>query len=409
MSLRLAAAWVLPVAGPPIADGAVLVDAAGRIAAVGRDDMVPRPPDAAALDLGATALLPGFVNTHTHLELTGFAGRVDAPDFWQWILQVIAVKSARSEEEFFEQACAGIRHSWARGVTTVADTGSTGAVMEALDHLGASGIYHHEVFGAHPEQCDGAMRRFSRDLDRLAAHATGRAALGVSPHAPYTVSGPLYEAACALGRAHGVPIAVHVAEPPGEASLLGDFTGIFAEHFRREGIPRPSAAAISPMAFMARHGVLSERTLCIHAIQVGDADVALMARHGVAVAHCPRSNRFHHGGTAPIARYLEGGLRLGLGTDSEISVDPPDLVAEAREARVLAGWDAKATIRVLTLGGAEALGLDHAIGSLVPGKWADLVAIAIPPGSVAPEEAVLASTPADVAGVWLNGRAVGVR
>jgi 5-methylthioadenosine/S-adenosylhomocysteine deaminase len=278
--------------------------------------------------------------------------------------------------------------------------------MEALDHLGASGIYHHEVFGAHPEQCEGAMRRFSRDLDRLAAHATGRAALGVSPHAPYTVSGRLYEAACALGRAHGVPIAVHVAEPPGEAALLGDFTGIFAEHFRREGIPRPSNTPITPVAFMEQHGVLSERTLCIHAIQAGEADVALMARHGVAVAHCPRSNRFHHGATAPIARYLEHGLRLGLGTDSEISVDPPDLLAEACEARSLAGWDAAATIRTLTLGGAEALALDHEVGSLVPGKWADLVAIALSDRTASPEEAVLASSPADVAGVWLNGRPV---
>ncbi len=387
----------------------MLIDDHGRIAAIGPESTVPSPPDAEPLPLGDAVLLPGLVNTHTHLELTGFAGMVDAPDFWQWIVQVIRIKAARPEEEFFDAACEGIRRMWAAGVTTVADTGSTGAVMEALDHLGASGIYHHEVFGAHPEECDPAMRRFTAELDRLARHATGLAALGVSPHAPYTVSGELYRRACDLGRAHGVPIAVHVAEPPGEAALLDDFTGIFADHFRREGIPRPSAEPVTPVAFMDRHGVLSSRTLCIHAIQVNDADADLMARHGVAVAHCPRSNRFHHDGDAPVWRYLERGLRLGLGTDSEISVAPPDLIAEARAARALAGWTATETVRVLTLGGAEALALGHEIGSLVVGKRADLVAITIPADTDDPEEAVLSSSAADVVGTWLAGRRVTAR
>ncbi len=403
---RLTAGWLLPVAGPPIRRGAVLVDDRGRIAAAGPADSVPAPPTAEAVALGDAVLLPGLVNTHTHLELTGFAGMVDAPDFWQWILQVIRIKAARAEEEFFDAACLGIRRMWAAGVTTVADTGSTGAVLEALDHLGASGIYHHEVFGAHPEQCEPAMHQFATELDSLARHATGRASLGVSPHAPYTVSGALYRRACDLGRAHGAPIAVHVAEPPGETSLLDDFTGIFAENFRREGIPRPSHDPITPMRFMDRHGVLSARTLCIHAIQVSDDDADLMARHGVAVAHCPRSNRFHHGGDAPVRRYLERGLRLGLGTDSEISVAPPDLLAESRAARTLAGWTASETVRALTLGGAEALALDGEIGSLAVGKRADLVAIAVQADTTNPEEAVLAASITDVRGTWLDGRPV---
>lgn len=402
---RLTAGWLLPVAGPPIRHGAVLVDARGRIAAVGPDARVPAPPDAAVIALPDAALLPGLVNTHTHLELTGFAGMVEADSFLDWIRKVIAVKARRSEEAFFEAACTGIRQMWARGVTTVADTGSTGAVLEALDDLGASGTYHHEVFGAHPEECPGAMRRFARDLDRLAGHAGGRAALGVSPHAPYTVSGALYRAASDLGRAHGVPIAVHVAEPPDESALLDDFTGVFADDFRRRGVPRPTSAPTTPMAFMDRHGVLSSRTLCIHAIHVSEADTALMARHGCAVAHCPRSNRFHHGADAPAARYLERGLRLGLGTDSEISVDPPDLLAEAREARRLAGWDAATTLRLLTLGGAAAIERDAECGSLEVGKWGDLAAIRVGETDD-PEEAVLAAELSEVVGTWLGGRRV---
>jgi cytosine/adenosine deaminase-related metal-dependent hydrolase len=402
---RFKARWLLPIDAAPIAYGALLVDDAGNILQVGPDDVVPIPPDAAAVDLGDAVLLPGLVNTHSHLELTGFAGKVNEASFLDWIAGVIRIKSGRSEQDFFDAACDGVRLMWRSGVTTVCDTGSTGSVIAALDHLGASGIYHHEVFGAHPDQCQPAMRHFEADLNRLARHAVGRVGLGVSPHAPYTVSGALYAASADLARAHGVPMAVHVAEPAGEGQLLRDFEGIFAEDFKRRGIPRPSPEGDSPIRYLERHRVLSDRTLCIHVIDVDDADADVMARHGVAVAHCPRSNRFHHHAEAPVRRYLDRNLRLGLGTDSEISVDPPDLIAEAREARRLAGWSARDALRALTLGGAEAIERDAETGSLTPGKRADLVAIRVPE-TTDPEEAVLAAGPGQVAGTWLAGRRV---
>ena len=143
-----------------------------------------------------------------------------------------------------------------------------------------------------------------------------------------------FRASAELARAHGVDIAVHVAEPAGEAMLLDDFTGPFAEQWQKAGIPRPSETPVTPMAWLDRHGVLSARTTCIHAIDVPPDDMVLMKQRGVAVAHCPRSNRFHHGADAPVARYLEAGLRVGLGTDSEISVAPPDLFAEALQGRI---------------------------------------------------------------------------
>jgi 5-methylthioadenosine/S-adenosylhomocysteine deaminase len=198
---------------------------------------------------------------------------------------------------------------------------------------------------------------------------------------------------------------VHVAEPHDESALLDDFSGIFAEGFRKRGVPRPHPESISPVGFMAVHEVLSPRTLCIHAIHVSEADQAIMVHHGVAVAHCPRSNRFHHAADAPAGRFAEAGLRLGLGTDSEISVAPPDLLAEARAARSLAGWDAVATLRLLTLGGAEALGCDRETGSLARGKQADMAAIRVGATS-AVEESIVAASTAAVRGTWVAGRRV---
>lgn len=395
---------MLPVDGPAITDGALLIDG-GRIVAVGPDHAVPDPPDAESHDYRGCVLLPGFVNTHTHLELTGFAGMANEADFWQWIKHIIALKATRNEEDFFEAARRGIRECWAAGVTTICDMGNTGSVIAALDDLGASGIAQHEAFDMHTDETAVVMKRFSRDLERLAQHATGRVAIGVSPHAPYTVSGPLYRAVSDLARAHGVSIGVHVAEPADETALLRDLTGVFADALRARGVERISEVSISPMAWLDQHGVLSPRTLCAHAIHTDEADTDIMVRRGVAVAHCPRSNRHHHHADAPVARYVDRGLRVGLGTDSEVSVAPLDLIADAREARRLTGWSAADAVRALTLGGAEALGLEGACGSLTPGKWADVVAMRIEDEGT-PEAGVLASGGADVVGTWLGGRQV---
>lgn len=388
-----------------MAHGAVLVDPYGRIIAAGPEAAVPVPPDALIVRHEDAALLPGLINTHTHLELTGFAGMAEQADFWEWIKQIIALKATRSEEDFFDAASRGIRECWRAGVTTICDMGNTGSVIAALDHLGASGIAHHEAFDMHTMETAVVMKQFSRDLNRLARHSTGRVQIGVSPHAPYTVSGALYRAVSDLARAHGVPIGVHVAEPADESALLRDFTGIFAEALRARGVTHVSEEATSPMAWLELHGVLGPRTLCAHAIQVDESDTDIMVRRGVAVAHCPRSNRRHHHTDAPVARYVDRGLRIGLGTDSEVSVAPLDLLAEARAAQQLTGWSDLDTVRALTLGGAEALGLERDTGSLTAGKWADMVAIRIPETDK-PAAAVLQSSIDDVEAVWLGGRGV---
>lgn len=381
----------------------MLIDDAGRIIAAGSDTEVPSPSDCESIAYPGCALIPGLVNTHTHLELTGLSGAVDDDDFAGWIRHLMAVKSERSEEAFFDAASRGIESCWRQGVTTICDTGSTGQVIAALAALGASGVAHHEVFGMHPDECAPAMRAFGLDLNRLAHYATGRVGLGVSPHAPYTVSGALYRASAELARAHGVPIAVHVAEPVDEVSLLRDFTGAFADMWRARGVPRPSAGPVSPVAWLDAHGVLGPDTLCIHAIQVDDRDVDMLVRKQCAIAHCPRSNTRHHGSRAPVGLFVERGLRVGLGTDSEVSVAPIDLLAEAREARRITRWTASQTLRVLTLGGAEAMGLGREVGALAPGYWGDVVAMEVR-DAPDPTEAVLQCGPDAVRATWLGGR-----
>jgi 5-methylthioadenosine/S-adenosylhomocysteine deaminase len=402
---RLAAGWVVPVSAPPIARGAVLIGADGRIEATGPDHLVPRPPGVIEERFDDGLLLPGLINTHTHLELTGLSGGPPGPDFTGWITGLRQAKAARTADEFRQAARRGIRECWAAGVTTIADTGDSGAVIEALAELGGSGIVYQEVFGPHPAQLDESLAGLRAAVSRLARFSGARVRLGVSPHAPYTVSGPLYAAVAAYAVSEHRPLAVHLAESLAESELLASGRGTFAEAWTRRGIPHPPGGH-TPVEWLEAHGVLGERTLCIHVVQASAADLDRLARHRVAVAHCPLSNRAHGHGDAPLAAMLACGLRVGVGTDSVLSVDALDLLAEARAARALAGLDAAAALALCTVGAAAALGWSEQIGSLEPGRWGDCVILRPSPSARGPEERALGCAPDDVVATYLGGRAV---
>src|SRR5213594_1077321 len=331
--LRLRARSVHPVTAPPIEDGAVLVDDAGKIAALGSNRAVPAPRGAEQLDFPDGALVPGLVNCHTHLELTHLAGRNAEPSFRQWIRRIRELKDATPAEEFYRAAEQGVRACWAAGVTCVADTGSSGAPLEALARLGGRGIYYQEVFGPDPAKCTASIAEMERALSRLSPLASSHLRLGVSPHAPYTVSEPLYRAVAAFARRERLPIAVHLAESREETALVRDGAGPFADALRARGIPVP-AHNCTPVQYLSRLGVLQRATgwLCIHCVQVDGPDIESLRNAGAAVALCPRSNRAHGHGTAPLPLFRRAGLAVGFGTDSVVSTGDVDLWSEAAVA-----------------------------------------------------------------------------
>jgi len=367
--LRIRAGSVHPVTAPPITDGAVLVADDGRIAAVAAHSQVPTPPGARRVEFPDAVLVPGLVNTHTHLELTHLAGRNPEREFSRWIRTIRALKDATTSEEFDHSAEQGVRDCWTAGVTCVADTGSTGAPLRALARLGARGIYYQEVFGPDPADRAASLADLRAAVVRLGPVASPRTRLGVSPHAPYTVSEPLYRAVADFARRETLPLAVHLAESREETALVRDGAGSFAEALRARGIP-VQAHHCSPVQYLLQLGVLGRATgcLCVHCVQVDERDIDILRRAGVGLASCPRSNRAHGHGSAPLAAFRAAGVPVGLGTDSVVSVGDVNLWAEAAAAG-LAGEDA---LRLLTIDGARALGLDAEIGSLEVGKQADL-------------------------------------
>lgn len=402
---RLAAPWLIPIEAAPIECGALLIGSDGRIQAVGPDSTVPRPPDVPSVEFEDAVILPGLINTHTHLELTGLEEQVQEREFSAWIRRLRELKTRRTPFEYLEAARLGLTACYAAGMTTVADTGDTGAVIQALAEADGSGVAYQEVFGPHPAQAEESLADLQARVKDLGRFTTGRVRIGVSPHAPYTVSGQLYSAVGSWARAEGLPLAMHVAESPAEMQFLLAGSGPFAEAWRARGIPLPTGGR-TPVEWLWGLGVLTQRSLCIHAVQVGPPDIRRLADSGAAVAHCPLSNLAHGHGIAPLDALLAAGIRVGLGTDSVVSVGQLDILAEARTAATRVSLTADESLEMCTLGGARALGIDSETGSLRPGKWGDCTVIRVPASNGSPAERVLASSTRDVLLTCLGGREV---
>jgi 5-methylthioadenosine/S-adenosylhomocysteine deaminase len=376
--IRYNAEWVLPISAAPIRHGTVCVRE-GRIAYVGKREHAPAGEDH---ELGSVLLMPGLVNAHCHLELTGMRGFLEGLDFGRWITRLTAAKRAvYSQESLLDAARLGIEEGIRAGITTYADTCDSGVVLQAMRDAGVRGIMYQEVFGPDPAQCQESLAALKQKMRTHATIATELVRAGISPHAPYTVSDELFRAAAEYAISDDLPMAIHIAEGELEQELITRGEGKFAEGLRRRGIEVGPRGA-SPIQMLSTLGVLRAHPLLIHCVRATGDDVACMATAGCGVAHCPVSNAKLGHGIAPLAEMLRAGVAVGLGSDSMASNNRMDILEEARLAilfqRARFGshelMDAATALRLATQGGARAIGLDEEVGTLEAGKAADLAA-----------------------------------
>ena len=396
----ISADWVVPVEGPPVADGAVLIDDDGLIMAVG-----------ARADLGSdihhveSVILPGFVDAHTHLEYDVYVGFGDGLGFADWIGLHVRRKQRIDLADMEAIARAGVLNCLRSGITTVGDCSFSGAAATACAELGLRGTIYLEVFGT----TDDPIRdRFEPTRERIADALSQDVRLGVSPHAPYTCTVELYRACAELG----LPIATHLAESESETEFLRTGGGAW-ESFAEMLVPPPGTTGIRALA---ESGLLDSNVVAAHCVKADEEEIALLAEHDVAVAHCPRSNAILGCGVAPLRELREAGIRVCIATDSPASTPSFDMFdemraaimgARAREGRPEALTAADA-LELATLGGARALGLEGSRGSLVPGKQADLTVLSLGDTAFVPWEdpvtgAVLGGSPQGVVATLVSG------
>src|SRR3990172_9196602 len=215
------ASYVLPVTCPPIVDGGVLVGGDGRIAAVGPGSGLPTGDDVAVVDLGSAILLPGLINVHVHADLAAFRGLFEDLPFHLWIpsLRRCRLAASATADELRASALLTCAESLAAGITTFAATEDSAAAVHALGESGMRGVVYREVFGPDPAQAETAARELSERVFALQASAGERVRVGLSPHAPYTVSDALYARVAQLARREHWPVAVHAGEAEAEEQL----------------------------------------------------------------------------------------------------------------------------------------------------------------------------------------------
>ena len=376
--IRYRARWVLPITAAPIEDGVVACES-GVIRFVGQASEAPPGDD---FDLGDAVLLPGLVNAHTHLELTAMRGFLEGLSFDQWIDTLRRSRAAVLDDDaLLDSARLGVLEGIQHGVTTFSDTSASGVSARAMRECGVRGIMYHEVFGPDPAICDAALAELDMRVTALRADETDLVRIGVSPHAPYTVSDDLYRAVAAYAVANSLPIAMHISEGDAEQDLVRRGEGMFATWHGRRGIPVQPRAR-SPISLLSDIGALPPRSLLIHAVKADSEDIRTIVRHGACIAHCPTSNaKFGHG-IAPLEAFLEAGIDVGLGSDSVASNNRMDILDEARMAVLSANLrsqsptalTAERALELATIRGARALGRAAVTGSLEAGKSADLAA-----------------------------------
>jgi len=386
-----------------IENGAVAIRG-DRIVSVGAADAVTRASRAArTFDATGKVVMPGLINTHTHAAMVLFRGLADDLPLQEWLQKTIFPAEAKNVTEDFVRL--GVRLACLEmiqaGTTTFVDMYYfEGAAAEETAKAGMRAVLGQVVvdFPAPDHktwaQAMGATEAYLR---KWKGHALVTPA--VAPHAVYTVSPEHLKEARALAHRYGAPVVIHVAETQEEMKTIGEKYGK------------------TPVALLEDLGVLDERVVAAHCVWVDGADIAILARRNVGVAHCPQSNMKLASGTAPVPAMLAAGVAAGLGTDGAASNNDLNLWEEmdtaaklhklvAMKADVL---PARQAVEMATVGGARVIGRDRDLGSLAVGKLADVIVVGMGSAHQTPlydvySQLVYATKASDVETVIVDGK-----
>ncbi len=387
----------------PIPNAAVAISGA-RIAAVGpAEALLDMAPTGEVLDASDCLILPGFVNTHSHLPMTLLRGLADDLPLKTWLEEHIW--PAEREHVNRESVRVGTELAAAElllaGVTTVADMYFfDDEVGTVLAEVGMRGVVCEGLLDFPTPRCptvDDMIARQRELAEMFRDHPLVTPALG--PHSPYTVSAANLVREAELAEELDVPLHIHLAETRWEVEKLLQEKGK------------------SPVAYLQELGVLTERTVAAHCVHLSEEDIAILAEEGVGVSHNPVSNLKLASGVAPVPRMLTAGVKLSIGTDGTASNNRLDVLRDVQLAALLhkgvsgdpTVLPARTALELATVGGARVLGLDDRIGTLREGKEADLVCIALDGPNATPlydpeSHLVYAARSADVRHVMVRGR-----
>ena len=382
-------------------------------AAVIRDDRIldllptaaalARYPDADRIELPDHALIPGLVNLHTHAAMTLLRGMADDLTLMDWLQNHIWPAEAQlaSDEFVYDGSLLACAEMLRGGITCFNDMyffpEATARAALQSGMRAALGIIAIEFRSAYASDANDYLAKGIALRDKLRDEPL--LSFCLAPHAPFTVSDATFAQIAVYAGELDIPVHIHLHETAQEVS----------DSVARHGV--------RPLARLEQAGLLGPGLIAVHGVHLDDAEIGLFARHGCSVAHCPSSNLKLASGIAPVAKLLQAGVNIGLGTDGAASNNRLDLFSEMRLAALLAkggsgdatAMPAQRALECATLGGARALGLQDRIGSIIPGKLADLTAVNLSDLALSPcydpiSHLVYAAGREHVTDVWVGGK-----
>lgn len=373
VDLIINARWVIPIepAGVVLENHAVAVRDGKIVDLLPQTLAASRYTAARNVSLPEHVLIPGLVNAHAHAAMNLMRGIADDLPLMRWLQEAIwPIEGKHVSADFVRDGTLLAAAEMLRGgITTCNDMYfHPEAAAEAFDLTGMRAVLGLVVLDFPTPYASDADDYLGKGLavrDQWRGHA--RIGFSIAPHAPYTVSDRSFERIASFAAELDLPLHIHLHETADE------IRDSLATH------------GLRPIARLGRLGLLAENLLGVHAVHLDDVDIDHLARHRCSVAHCPTSNMKLASGIAPVARLAAAGIDVALGTDGAASNNRLDLFQEMRHAALLAkvaSGDASVlpahqVLRMATLNGARALGLEKRIGSIEPGKQADLCAVAL--------------------------------
>jgi cytosine/adenosine deaminase-related metal-dependent hydrolase len=379
--------WVLPIDGPPIRHGWVIVDR-GRIVALGHQESGrpgSMPGVVADRPLPGMALMPGLVNAHTHLELSYLRDEVPpASSFVTWVRSVMSARKGQPDPHsriILDAVERGIHEALASGTAVVGDISNTLVTAGPLVNSPLAGVVFYELIRFSVPDAGAFVDQACRDLARLPSSDQVR--LSLAAHAPYSVAPLLFrEIRRAVDRDPFAPYSVHLSESEEEVQFVETSEGPWRAVLEELGVWAAgwTPPGGSPVQYLDENGFLGPRTLAVHGVQMTADDLARLVAHGATLVTCPRSNGHTGAGAPPLEDFYASGVRVAVGTDSLASSPDLNVFAELATMRALApSVPAGALLESATRHGARALGFDAEYGTIEPGKRARLITVAVPP------------------------------
>lgn len=386
----ITAKYVLPMEGEAIENGAIVTEL-GKIVAVGKADELKKNYSNAEISENPNLLLmPGLINSHTHLDLTGSfnfgkdESATNVPDYIDWLLTILNHRNKSQIKNTIIAIQGAVKLLIDSGTTTVGDMTCFEGMFNIAEEMGIRAVIFPEIYAGAGEAAQNRFETAMALVDKYTDRASDLVKVGLGPFAPYLLSRNLLSIISQHAKTLGVPLQIHAAESFTEMEFFYDSRGSIATNLFpaigwTDELPPPHHK--TPVQYLSEIGFLDASPAIVGGLHLGIRDFTSVARNMCRSIYCPRTNHFLGHGNFPFGKLREHGIPIGIGTDTLNGANGFNLWDEMRFTQATAITPmptSRELLQMATIGGARVLSLEHVTGSLVVGKDADYILIDMP-------------------------------